>query len=263
MKLRFLGTGTSTGVPALLCGCEVCRSTDPRDRRSRTSALVTTDAGASLLIDCGPDLRTQLLDAGGPAVDALLVTHHHYDHVGGADDLRPYCHHRDPRLGPLPVYGNAAAADDFRRRMPYCFADTLYPGVPTFALHTVEPGVPFTAAGTPVTPLDIVHGPARILGFRIGPLGYVTDCSQMPAATVRALRGVDTLVVNALRLRPHASHMNLSQALAVIEEIKPRRAWLTHLSHDIGLHSSLVSAGALPQGVSPAFDGLETDIPEQ
>lgn len=260
MLLRFLGTGTSTGVPALLCDCQVCHSSDPRDTRTRTSALVTTADGTNLLIDCGPDFRNQALAAGSPPIDALLVTHHHYDHVGGIDDLRPYCHHRPAASGDLPVYGPAEVMADIHRRLPYCFGENLYPGVPTFDLREIRPGNPFTAAGTEVIPLAVVHGPAVICGFRIGRLGYVTDCSQLPAESIEMLRGVDTLVINALRLKPHKSHMNLEQALTVIREINPRQARLIHMSHHIGSHA--LTDATLPDGVNLAYDGLVIEIPD-
>ena len=260
MKLRFLGTGTSTGVPALLCDCPVCRSDDPRDRRSRTSALLTTPDGKNLLIDCGPDFRTQALDAHSPKIDALIITHHHYDHVGGIDDLRPYCHHRASADGDMPVYGSRDVIDDIHRRLPYCFGDNLYPGVPTFDRHEITPGKQFTAAGTKVMPIAVRHGEATICGFRIGSLGYITDCSTLPDESLTALHGIDTLVINALRMKPHRSHMNLEQALTVIRDVNPRRAWLIHMSHDIGLHSQ--TDISLPQGVNLAYDGLVIEIPD-
>lgn len=252
MKIRFLGTGTSTGVPVIGCGCEVCRSADPRDRRLRTSALVTLDSGKRLLIDCGPDFREQILGAGSPGLEALLVTHSHYDHVGGIDDLRPYCHGtRD-----FPTYCRADVADDLRRRNPWSFAAKLYPGVPTFEIHEIEPFRPFEIAGAEVLPVEVMHGALPILGYRIGPLGYVTDCKTLPDKSVDALIGTDTLVINALRHDPHPTHMNLQEALALIERINPRRTYLTHLSHDMGLHA----AAKLPPHIQIATDTLEIEI---
>lgn len=252
MKIHFLGTGTSTGVPQIGCTCEACMSTDSADKRLRASAIVTCDNGASLLIDCGPDFRTQILAAGAPPLDALLITHSHYDHVGGIDDLRPYC--KGGRH--FPTYCQTDVADDLRARNPWSFAKKLYPGVPTFAITEVKAGVPFDCAGVEVLPLAVMHGHLPILGYRIGSLGYVTDCSSMPAETVNALRGVDTLVVNALRHEPHPSHFSLREALDVVAAIAPRRTFLTHISHDMGPAASV----DLPLGLSLAGDGLVAEI---
>lgn len=255
MKLRFLGTGTSTGVPQIGCDCATCTSSDPRDKRLRCSALVMLDNGKNLLIDCGPDFRQQIIEAGAPELEALLVSHSHYDHVGGIDDLRPYC--KGGRH--FPTYCQRDVDEDLRVRNPWSFATKLYPGVPTFAIHDVEPYVPFEVAGTTVVPLAINHGKLHILGYRIGPLGYVTDCSQMPEQTIEALRGVDTLVINGLRFKPHPSHFTIPEALEAIAAIGPRRAYITHISHDMGLHRDT----KLPEGVELAYDGLEIEIPEQ
>lgn len=255
MKLTFLGTGTSTGVPQLQCKCDACTSTDPHDRRRRCSAMVET-GGRRLLIDCGPDFYEQMLLAGAPDLDAALLTHSHYDHVGGIDDLRPYC---GPE-GHFPLYCKADVARDLRERVPYCFAEHLYPGVPTFAIHEVTDGLTFDVAGVGVTALPVMHWHLPILGFRIGNLAYITDCKTMPDSTIEMIRGIDTLVINALRFDEHPSHMNLSQALDVISMIKPRRAWLTHISHQLGREAAVYDL--LPDNVRVAFDGLVVDIPD-
>lgn len=254
MKLTILGTGTSTGIPQMRCHCAACRSADPHDRRLRASAMVST-GGRNLLIDCGPDFRQQMLRAGSPDLDALLVTHSHYDHVGGIDDLRPWCH-----SAPFAVHCTADVEADLRARLPYCFTPHPYPGVPVFDVHRIDPRQPFAAAGIAVTPLPVLHMQLPIVGFRIGPLAYVTDCLTMPAATRRLLHGIDTLVINALRIAPHISHMNLDQALTLIAEIAPRRALLTHISHDMGPEATV--APGLPPGVSFAHDGMVLDIPD-
>lgn len=263
MNLKILGSGTSTGVPVIGCDCAVCRSSDPRDHRLRASALLTTDNGANLLIDSGPDFRQQMLRIGSPRIDALLLTHSHYDHVGGIDDMRPYCHHyhADPRNDGrnFPVYCQQRVADDLRARVPYCFAGHHYPGAPTFDLNIVHSAWPsFNIGHNTVVPLHIMHARLPILGFRIGRLAYITDCSILPAETLARLRGVDTLVINSLRLAPHMSHMNLEQALSVINEVKPRRALLTHISHDMGLHAQVQPT--LPANVDLAYDGLTIEI---
>lgn len=258
MRLTFLGTGTSTGVPFIGCHCGVCTSADPRDHRLRASAIVTTDAGRNLLIDCGPDFRQQILALDSPPLDALLVTHIHYDHVGGIEDLRPYCYSAPGGKG-FPIYCDAPTAADIRQRLPYCFVEHPYPGAPTFDISLIDAGAPFTAGGVTIEPLRVMHGPDMpILGYRIGRLGYITDCKIMPDETIEKLRGVDTLVLNALRIEPHRTHMNLREALDVISMIAPRRTLLTHLSHDMGLQAEVGTT--LPPGVEIAFDGLSIEI---
>lgn len=230
MKITFLGTGTSTGIPQIGCRCATCTSADPRDNRMRASAIVTLDSGANLLIDCGPDFRSQILRAGAPPLEALLITHSHYDHVGGIDDLRPYC--RDGRH--FPTFCTPDVARDLHERNPWSFAKHLYPGVPTFAIHEINPDIPFEIAGQEIIPLPVMHAKLPILGYRFGPLAYITDCKTMPAATLEKLRGVHTLVLNALRILPHQSHLSLDEALDIIKAVNPRRALLTHMSHDMG-----------------------------
>lgn len=254
MQLTFLGSGTSTGVPTPLCDCEVCRSSDPRDKRLRASVLVEAD-GRNILIDCGPDFRYQALRAGISRIDAVLVTHSHYDHAGGFDDLRPFC-----ALMPdnhLPVYCKHDVAEDFLHHMPYCFKENPYPNVPQFTIHEID-NQPFDINSLEITPLPVMHHDLPILGFRIGDLAYVTDCKTMPESTRRLIRGIDTLVINALRFKDHHSHMNIPQALELISDLKPRRTFLTHASHGIGLHAS--TAAFLPENVEYAFDTLSIRI---
>lgn len=254
MKLTFLGTGTSNGVPFIGCDCPVCSSTDPREKRLRASALVEVTPGNNILIDCGPDFRQQMLREGSPSLSALLITHSHYDHVGGLDDLRPYC-----RRAPFPVYCLPDVADDIRNRLPYCFREKLYPGVPTFDFHIINPGSDFLVGNTFISPLPVIHGRLQIVGYRIGNLAYITDCSQMPASTLDKIIDIDTLVINALRQKEHLSHMNLDQALDVIKATKPRQAYLTHLSHDMGLID--LTRDLLPENVDIATDRLTVMIP--
>lgn len=261
MKLTFLGTGTSTGVPQPRCTCEVCRSSDFRDNRLRCSALLE-EGDRRLLIDCGPDFRYQMLREGNPdkSLDALLLTHHHYDHTGGIDDLRPY--YRDHADG-FPIYCQSDVEHTLRTRLPYCFPDHLYPGAPVLKLNRMAAGCPLKIAGFDILPVRVMHGQLPILGFRIGALGYITDCKTMPAETVNLLKGVDTLVINALfddRLihREHPTHMNLTQALDVISMIAPRRTLLIHMGHKIGLHA--VVNPTLPDGIELAYDGMTIEI---
>lgn len=257
MRFTFLGTGTSTGVPQLLCGCDVCTSVDPRDRRLRTSALVET-GGKRLLIDCGPDFRQQMLRYNRfGSLDALLVTHHHYDHVGGTDDLRPYCKGRDG----FPVYCQEVVAEDFIRRMPYSFGKNPYPGAPHYNLHIIKPFEPFDVDGIKIMPVQVNHFILEIVGFVIGRLAYITDAKHLYPETLEAMAGIDTLVINALRVgMQHPSHFTLEEALEVVGIVKPRQAFLTHFSHEIGLTSELTRR--LPLNVYPAHDGLSVEIPD-
>ncbi len=251
-KIQILGSGTSTGVPQIGCDCPVCTSSDPRDRRLRASALLTID-DRNILIDCGPDFRQQMLDAGSPRLDALLLTHIHYDHVGGIDDLRPYCHR-----GPFPIYCREDVDRDIRARLPYCFARHPYLGVPTFDMHIVDPSHDFFIGDLRVTPLPVMHAALPILGFRFGDVAYVTDCKTMPESTKNLLKGLDLLVINALRHEPHPSHLSLSETLAIVDELKPRRTLLTHMSHQIGCQAEIEKK--LPEGVAFATDGMTIDI---
>lgn len=216
--------------------------------------MIEVSPGRNLLIDCGPDFREQILRAGAPPLSALLITHSHYDHVGGIDDMRPYCYPSS-----FPVYCLADVARDLRERVPYCFRKHLYPGVPTFDIHVIDPSRPFTVDGIEITPLPVMHARLPIIGFRIGNLAYITDCSAMPPDTLSKIHGVDTLIINALRREPHMSHMNLSQALEVIRSAAPRRAFLTHLSHGMGLIDD--TRPLLPPGVDIATDSLTVEIP--
>lgn len=253
MKLTFLGTATSTGIPVLGCDCGVCHSADPRDHRLRCSSLITTDGGKHLLVDCGPDVRQQLLTHHNAPVDAVIITHSHYDHVGGLDDLRTLSY-RDA----AQIYCEPSVAADIRRLLPYCFNNSGYPNVPRLELNEIEPFREFKAADLTINPLRIIHGKLPILGFRIGTLAYITDATNIPDESLREIAGIDTLVINALRLTPNPTHMNLAEALDVISAVRPRKAYLIHMSHQMGLHAE--ASRRLPAGVSLAYDGLEIDI---
>lgn len=254
--LTFLGTGTSTGVPQLNCKCRVCLSADPRDKRTRTSAVLETDGG-NILIDCGPDFVQQILrNFNFKPIDAVLLTHSHYDHVGGIDDLRPYT-----KTEGLPIYCRKDVETDIRTRIPYCFRENPYPGVPHFVFREIKPGLPFECCGMEVMPLDIIHSPLinNIVGYRFGDmLAYITDAKVISEETMQEITGVKTLVINALRIKPHASHQNLAQALAVIERVKPEQAFLVHLSHDMGLHADV--SATLPTNVRIAVDGEKIEL---
>ncbi len=254
MHLRFLGTGTSTGVPEIGCRCEVCTSADFRDNRLRTSAMIQTDDGAHILMDCGPDFREQMLRMGFfEPIDGVLLTHEHYDHVGGLDDLRPFC-----RKGEVPVYADATASSHLRTRMPYCFVEDKYPGVPLIALHEAVPGKPFFIRTTEVMPFRVMHGRLPILGYRIGGrMAYITDMLSMPVESYDMLRHLDVLVVNALRIQPHATHQSIAQALQVAAKVGAGETYFVHMSHQAGLHARI--SMQLPPHVHFAYDGLEIE----
>lgn len=252
MKLRILGSGTSTGVPEVGCTCPVCTSSDPCDRRLRTSALVYADDGSVILIDCGPDFREQMLRMTSfEKIDGVLITHEHYDHVGGLDDLRPFC-----RFGEIPIYSDAYTAEHLRARMPYCFVGQKYPGVPRIYLKEVCAGTPFAINQTEILPLCVMHGRLPILAYRIGGrLGYVTDMLTVPDASLQALTGVDVLVMNALRIKSHPTHQNLEGALQVAEKIGAKETYFIHMSHHMGIHAEI--GRFLPSSMHFAYDGLE------
>ena len=248
LEIEFLGTGTSTGVPMLRCHCPVCLSDDPRDKRLRTSVIVRYQ-GARILIECGPDFRTQMLRASDDNLDAVLITHIHFDHVAGLDDLRAYCYER-----PMPLYARADVIRDLHHRIPYCFADNPYPGVAKFEEHVIGEA-PFYVEGVRVDPIPVMHYKLSIFGFRIGPLAYITDAKTIDDEVIDKLKNVPLLVINSLRAEgEHLSHMCLNETLAVIDRIKPGRTYLIHMSDRMGLHAE--SPKFLPDGVSLAYDGL-------
>ena len=252
MKITFLGTGTSTGNPEIGCSCEVCTSRDPRDWRLRASVLVEV-AGKRLLIDCGPDFRYQMLRAKCYHLDAVLLTHEHYDHVGGLDDLRPYSRVKD-----VAIYTEANVVEAIKTRMPYVFRAHKYPGVPNLVLHTVGLA-PFEAAGITIQPIRVMHAKLPILGFRIGDFAYLTDLKYLPEEEFAKLEGLEVLVIDALRRGTHLSHEGLEEALVNIARIRPKQAYLTHMCHRIGLHAQIDKQ--LPPGVHYAYDGLELTLP--
>jgi phosphoribosyl 1,2-cyclic phosphate phosphodiesterase len=222
-------------------------SSDERDKRLRTSAIVRYQ-GARILIDCGPDFRTQMLRASDDNLDAVLLTHIHYDHVAGLDDLRAYCFDR-----PFPLYARADVLRNLHARIPYCFATDPYPGVAQFEEHVIG-DEPFLVEGVRVEPIPVMHYKLPIIGFKIGPLAYITDAKNIADDVIERLQGVPLLVINALRIEPHLSHMCLSETLDVVRRIKPGKTYLVHMSDRIGLHAE--SHKILPDGVELAWDGL-------
>lgn len=285
MKITILGSGTSNGVPLIGCRCKVCTSTDPHDHRLRSSVLIELDKSEStppplvasqigkgyrmdqdsimaspvdgltrILIDCGPDFRQQMLRQPYGPIHAVLVTHEHYDHVGGIDDLRPFC-----IFNSVHVYGESKVIRHLHDRLPYCFGPGKYPSAPKLELLEISPYNPLTVCGVEVMPLRVIHGKLPILGFRIGRFAYITDMLSMPDETFNMLQGLDTLIVNALRFKPHPTHQNITQALELIARLKPSHAFLTHLAHSAGLHADSLSF--LPDNVRFAYDGMQINVP--
>lgn len=251
MTITVLGSGTSKGIPEIGCLCNVCHSDDSRDKRLRSSILVQTH-GMNLLIDAGPDLRQQILSIGLQHLDAALITHSHSDHVGGLDDLRPFCTNKD-----FPLYARPDVQADLRRRYDYAFREHPYPGVPTFELHDVN-DVPFYIDGLKIIPIEVHHGKLPIVGYRIGKFAYITDASAIEPSEMQKLEGLDMLIINALRHREHFAHFTVEQALEVIKELAPKQAYLTHICHELGLHAT--EDALLPPNVHLAYDGLKIKL---
>ena len=253
MKFTFLGTGTSSGVPVLGCSCEVCRSSDPRDRRFRCVGLLESDT-TRLLIDCGPDIRMQLMPLPFRKFDGVLLTHIHYDHVAGLDDLRGFC-----VFGDINVYANQRTADALRVTMPYCFTEKLYPGVPRLDLHTIEPGEKQKLGDIEWQAVEVMHGKMPILAYRFGDFAYITDMKTISDESLKLSQGVRTLVVNALRFeREHHSHMLVDDAIEFARSVGAERTFLIHLTHNIGFHDD--ANRRLPDDVRFAYDGLTIEV---
>ncbi|MDR1089606.1 MAG: MBL fold metallo-hydrolase [Prevotella sp.] len=252
MKIKFLGTGTSTGVPEIGCKCEVCTSDNIKDRRLRASVLIQVEK-KKILIDCGPDFRQQMIGEEFTPIDGVLLTHEHHDHVGGLDDLRPFCKFDD-----IDIYSGAITLNALKLRLSYSFSEHKYPGVPTFRLHEINPDKIFSVHGIGIQPIKIMHYKLPILGYRIGNFAYLTDVKSIPEEEYSKLKELDVLVINALRIEEHMSHLNLAQALAEVEKIKPRKAYFTHMSHHIGLHEKVQRL--LPENIYLPYDGLEIEV---
>ena len=252
MEITILGSGTSKGVPEVACACRVCRSDSQFDKRLRTSALVRTH-GLDILIDASPDFRQQALSHDIFHLDAVLITHSHYDHVGGIDDLRPFC-----AEGAVSLYMKEDVYNDLGKRLDYCFRENPYPGVPTLKRIIIDGSSTFFINGLKIIPINVMHGKLPIVGYRIGDFAYITDAKSIPEEEMTKLEGLKVLVINALRHRHHFAHMSVEESLDIIDRLKPQDAYLTHFNHEIGLHSELEKE--LPENVHPCFDGLKIHL---
>ncbi len=244
MNLLFLGTGTSTGVPQIGCTCKVCVSDNEKDKRLRASVLISVGE-YNILIDCGPDFRQQMIQNNVARISAVLLTHEHYDHVSGLDDLRP--------LGHVDVYAEKKVIGVIERNMPYCFEQKKYPGVPSIHLNRIEEKE-FSINDLKIQPIRIMHAKLPILGFRINNFAYLTDVKSIEDSSIEQLKNLDVLVLNALRINRHISHLSLEEALDIARKIGAKETYFTHISHDMGLHNDVNST--LPAHVQIAYDGL-------
>ncbi len=258
-SITFLGTGTSQGVPVISCKCDVCRSSDPRDKRLRTSALIRS-GGRSILIDAGPDFRQQMLRCRVDSLDAILLTHQHKDHIAGLDDVRAFNYSEKTgykECRPFPIYCEERVLEALRREFAYAFAENRYPGVPQFDVHLIDER-PFEVDGLRVVPIRAMHYRLPVLGFRFGNLAYITDANYIPDGEFSKLDGVKVLVLNTVRKTPHISHFSLPQAVEVARRVGAERTFLTHLSHQMPSHAALEAE--LPDGIFPAYDSLEIEF---
>ena len=253
MKLTFLGTGTSKGIPVIGSTHEVCLSTDSRDKRMRSSVLISWD-DFNYVIDCGPDFRIQMLNNNITKLDGIVYTHEHSDHTAGLDDIRPFTQ----KYGDLPIYANKRIITNLKERFDYIFkTENKYPSAPSVIVNTIK-NENFKLGNINVTPIAVKHGELDIFGYRFDKLAYLTDVSFISEKEKIKLENLDVLVINALRIKEHPTHFNLNKALELIDELKPKRAYITHISHKLGFHSKVEKQ--LPKNVFLAFDGLKVGI---
>ncbi|MCP2038625.1 MBL fold metallo-hydrolase [Chryseobacterium sp. HSC-36S06] len=254
MKLKFLGSGTSQGVPVIGCHCEVCTSPDTKNRRFRSSALITTDSGKKILIDSGPDFRMQMLENNEDHIDAVLLTHEHNDHVIGLDDMRPLIFRTRKDI---LIYCASRVGEEIKLRFPYAFSEEKYPGAPSFELHDISG--PFNLFDAMITPVEVMHYRLPIYGFKFKNLAYITDASAIPELEIDKLKNLDFLILNCIRKEePHPAHFILPQVLELFKILQPKKLFLTHISHHLGMHQEVEDE--LPENVHLAYDRLEIDF---
>ncbi len=254
IEITLLGTGTSQGIPVIGCPCKVCSSTDPRDKRLRTAAFIQVD-DLGLAIDLGPDFRMQMLNNSLSNVHAVLLTHEHNDHISGLDDIRPinYRYNRN-----IPIYGSSRSIGEIQTRFAYAFdPEYKYPGKPHVTGIIID-DQPFKINHLTIIPIPVDHGEMSIYGFRIGNLAYITDAKTIPSRSKKLLKDLDILILNALRFEPHVAHLNIEEAIELVRELKPRSCFLTHISHDTGLHADIDSV--MPDGIRLGYDGLRVKV---
>lgn len=251
MKITFLGSGTSSGIPVIGCECIVCKSNNEKDRRLRSSVMIVKN-DVRILIDVTPDFREQMMNLSFQKIHGILISHEHYDHVGGLDDLRPYS-----RFGEQDIYAETNVSHAIKKRIPYCFVTNKYAGTPDLRIKEIDTS-PFQLEDVEIIPIRVMHHKLPILGFRIDNFAYLTDIKTVPSEELSKLKNLDVLVVSALRKKEHISHQNLDQAIDLIHTINPQKAYLTHLSHEMGLHNEVESQ--LEKNIQLAFDGLVIDL---
>lgn len=255
MKITILGSGTSQGIPIITCDCEVCRSTDARDKRLRTSILIEAD-GNTICIDAGPDFRYQMLRANVKKLDAILITHEHKDHIGGLDDARPLIF---VQKKPMTIYASKEAQEEIKREYSYAFVneDERYPGAPAFELIEINEE-PIKINDLTITPIKLKHFTLNSYGFRISNFAYITDLSELSEDAFQKLNGIEYLIIEALRKKEHYSHINLSQAIEIAQRLNVKKAWFTHISHEMGKTADVNPT--LPNNMMLAYDGMVIEI---
>ena len=253
IKVTFLGTGTSIGVPVITCDCPVCVSTDQRDKRMRTSAMIEVN-GLTFVIDCGPDFRQQMLRQQVMNLDAVVFTHEHRDHIAGLDDVRAFNYVLNKKID---IYGTPRVMEAIRIEFPYIFSESRYFGAPQLTIHPIDEN-PFTIMGVEFTPIQVLHEKLPVLGFRVGDFTYITDASYISEQELEKIKGSRVIVLNALRNSKHVSHFSVPEAVETLKKLQPEAAYLTHLSHFVGLHEEVNKK--LPDFVRLAYDGLEVVV---